>query len=798
MITRPRPIALSLSLIGCTLASLPLASHADDTSATEQITVTAQSRSQQSQAVPIALQVVTGEQIDKLSANNLADMNGYLPGFQVNGEQATQPFFSLRGLGTMDFGIGTDSPLGIYVDGVYTGKTGGSMLTFDDVQRIEVLKGPQGTLFGRNSAAGAISIVTNEPDPGARRAEAKVKLGQYGQRDARLLFNQPLSDASAFRLSVTRVGSDGWLKDAATGESLNSTHDVGARASFLSKLGEGSKVMFSWEHEELGQPSRPAIGIVPAPAPGSYPAFPINPATLLDPLTAPAYNQSALNHEGRIFDGATLRLEVPLTGSQFQSTTAYRRFHSINSETDDGTRLAASYLTIANLEKNRMLQQEFRLSGQTERIDWVGGISYFQQVADQTAQVNTTTDSLDNLSANMAGMPIYSTINQLSGVNLLGNSWQENMINHGRNTAVAAYGDVIWHLDDRTNLTTGVRFTRDSKTFSWFQPARASAAVDAGYAALGAGGFFDAVAQQMGPEVAQALQGFLTQNQLLASQGANGVPLEVSNSWRDVSPRLVLDHTLSPDRMVYASVSKGYQAGGYNTVSQVGGKFDPETVWNYEIGSKNTFRDLHLTVNASLFAYRFTNLQALNLVNINGSGMPVYQVTVGDQKAHGVDFDIRWQPTRNLRLYTTGEYLNQTYGQYKQADGPDLSGQPVGAPLWTVAGGVDYTWQGVLDGQLMLSLQDAWQSKARCNDDSAHQGNCLSVPAFTVGKAQNRANLRLRWDSADRRWHAALLVSNLFDQRYVNRVGTEATVLGAQYATINAPRMTALEVGMRW
>ena len=127
------------------------------------VEVTAQSRNQLINDVPISLQVVTSKDIQTLGAKDLAELNGYIPGFTADNSEPTQPGFTIRGVqGGGDFGIGTDSPVGIYEDGVYTGKTGGALMNFIDTQRVEVIKGPQGTLFGRNSAAGAISIVTNE------------------------------------------------------------------------------------------------------------------------------------------------------------------------------------------------------------------------------------------------------------------------------------------------------------------------------------------------------------------------------------------------------------------------------------------------------------------------------------------------------------------------------------------------------------------------------------------------------------------------------------------------------------
>jgi iron complex outermembrane recepter protein len=148
---------------GAVAAPAAVAPGSADEAGIDTVTVTAQRRTQVAQDVPIPVAVVTPQLIDSLAATDLATMSGYVPGLQVDGSQPTQPGYTLRGISVSDFGIGTDSPIGIYEDGVYTGKTGGALLLFDDVQRIEVLKGPQGTLFGRNSAAGAISVVSNEP-----------------------------------------------------------------------------------------------------------------------------------------------------------------------------------------------------------------------------------------------------------------------------------------------------------------------------------------------------------------------------------------------------------------------------------------------------------------------------------------------------------------------------------------------------------------------------------------------------------------------------------------------------------
>src|SRR5579859_3826832 len=237
------------------------------------ITVTAQSRTQEVQDVPIPVQIVTEKQIESLAATDLSKMNGYIPGLVVGGEQPTQPGYSLRGISVSDFGIGTDSPIGIYEDGVYAGKTGGALLLFNDIQRVEVLKGPQGTLFGRNSAGGAISIVTNEP--GYREeATVRARLGNYEERYVDAMVNIPLTSDIAFRLSFVNNHNRGWLRDAATGKNYEKDDDWGSRAQLHWNAPGETEVNFAWEYERLNQPARPAVGLVDLPASPGLPPVP--------------------------------------------------------------------------------------------------------------------------------------------------------------------------------------------------------------------------------------------------------------------------------------------------------------------------------------------------------------------------------------------------------------------------------------------------------------------------------------------------------------------------------------------
>lgn len=768
----------------------------------ETVVVSGQGRSQQLQSVPIVIQVLGAEQMRKLGAANLGDLDRHIPGLQLDSNQATQPRMAMRGIGSSDFGIGTDSPVGIYVDGVYAGKSGGALLNFNDLKRIEVLKGPQGTLFGRNSAGGAISIVTNDP---AFKSEGQglLRLGENGLRHLEALVNQPLGDNLALRASVVSQHSDGFLKNAGTGEKAGGEGAWGAKLALKWQATDDTPALLSFEHEKLDQRARPAIGLVKdsqAPLP-----FPADPQSFLDPRHAPLFNDVKDDRETRDFDGLTLRIEHSLPWGEFKSTTAYRRFTTLNRQDNDGTRNPNAYLATTNQERNNSWSQEFRLSGKSAALDWITGLSFYQEDARQSALINSSTTALDTITANVAGGPLFSSINGLAqmvgmpGIDVLGQDWQEAMHNEGRFRALAWFGDAIWHLSPKTNLTAGLRLTRDQKRFSWYNPLRTAAGLDQQLGALDAAQFFPGLvaAGALSQADADGLQAALRSNLLVATSGATSSPLQIEKNWTDLSPRLVIDHKLDRDLMVYASLTRGYQAGGFNTL-QVNSIFEPEHVTNGELGLKGQWPQQGLSYSAALFHYRFDNLQTMDLVPASTpGGLPAYQVTISDQKATGLDLEARWQLNRQWRVSGALEYIDQTYSRGRGSAGADLSGLPVGTPKLSASLGLDYQ-HALWGGTLNSGLQWAYSSAQRCNPESVVQGQCLSAPGWQVGTAKQRWDARLAWDSsadaAGRSWGLGLLINNLANEQTVQKIWYEAAPVGSAYATLGRPRSIALEL----
>lgn len=766
----------------------------------DRIMVTAQSREQELQDVPIALQVIGESMIRDLAAENIGDLDSFVPGLVVSDSQPTQAKFQIRGISTGDFAIGTDPAVGVYVDGVYAGRGGGTVLPFLDVERVEILKGPQGTLFGRNSAAGAVSIITKRPSDEVE-GRVKARIGNYDKRYLEGMFNTPVGENAAFRLNAMVNRSDGWLLDAATGEDLNGQDNWATRAAFRLDVGDNTQMLLSWDHEKLDQKSRPSIGIVALPAAPGLPVFPVDEDAYLDPRDQPVYSDLVGNKEARNFDGVTLILDHSFEWGHLTSTSAWREFDTLNRAEEDGTNRRYLYIDTANREENTSWYQEFKFSGSSDHLDWVAGASYYQEKAKQASEVDLYSDSVDTALIALGAVPPELGIPaglgpfgygqgllDLFGIDapLLGQTWQESYLNTLDSKAYALFGDVIWHATDKLNLTFGLRYTRDEKDFTWFNDLRTAEGLDASLTQLQESGLLGLLG--------------ITQQDLTfdiaftdpISMANKGVLTRSRNSWSDFSPRFVADYHVSDDAMLFASLAKGYKAGGFNAFDR-GASFNNEDVWNFETGIKQSFPAHGLQYEASVYYYIYQDRQAIRLDTTET--VPRYVTNVSDQTAYGLDFSARWQATPALGFDFNAAWIDSTYKDFITLEGDDLDGQPTGEPSWSFAAGMNYDWMLGDSGDIRFSLRHAYRGKARCNQGSASQGNCGGYPAFTLDGTQNRTDLYVRWRSPSDVWGVAVYANNLLDNRYVsglNNYGT--TVFGTTGANITEPRFYGLEL----
>lgn len=773
------------------------------------IVVTAQSRQQELQDVPIALQVVDQQLLDDVAADNLGDIDAFVPGLVVDAAQPTQPSFRLRGVETSDFGIGTDPAVGVFVDGVYGGRGGGVLLPFVDVERIEVLKGPQGTLFGRNTAAGAISLVTRRPQD-ELEARLRLRLGNYGKQYADAMWNLPTGDNSALRFNALFNHSDGWFKDGANGKDLGGENVWATRAAWQVGLGENTTALVSWDHESLDQSGRVTTGIVPLPAYPQRPPVPVDPDDYLDPRDIPTYSD-ATNAEWRTFDGVTLIVDHALTWGHLTSTTSWRQYDALNQTEEDGTNRADLYIDSVNTESNETFYQEFKFAGSNARLDWVAGASFFKEDADQTSEVNTNTAAVDNIVRNVGvayelGVPDGSLFNftsmlaQMNGIpiSLVGDRWNERFTNTLSTTAYAAFGDVIWRATDKLNLTFGLRYTRDEKDFTWLNTPRNAPELEAKLDLLESLGFFDALAQ-MGIPITREL---LTFDMAFIDPPAmvnKGVLVRDKRSWSDFSPRFVVDYHFNDKAMVFGSLAKGYKAGGFNAL-QIGPAFENEDVWNAEVGIKQSFG--RFSYNASLFHYRYDNRQSIRLIDPdpnNPVDIPRFVFDTGDLEATGIDFDMRWKVTDAFTLDAQAEWIDSKYKDYVTPEGVDLDGEPTGEPRFTASVGAAYKMSLGDSGDLRLSARHAYRGRTRCNAGSDLQGDCGVNALLDIGEPRERTDVRVGWTSPQGTWSWAVYGNNIFDNQYVKGLNTYGRgPLGVVGATISEPRTYGMEVAVKF
>lgn len=770
------------------------------------IVVTAQSRQQELQDVPIALQVVDQQLLDDVAADNLGDIDAFVPGLVVDAAQPTQPSFRLRGVETSDFGIGTDPAVGVFVDGVYGGRGGGVLLPFVDVERIEVLKGPQGTLFGRNTAAGAISLVTRRPQD-ELEARLRLRLGNYGKQYADAMWNLPTGDNSALRFNALFNHSDGWFQDGATGKDLGGENVWATRAAWQVGLGENTTALVSWDHESLDQNGRVTTGIVPLPAYPQRPPVPVDPDDYLDPRDIPTYSD-ATNAEWRTFDGVTLIVDHALTWGHLTSTTSWRQYDALNQTEEDGTNRADLYIDSVNTESNETFYQEFKFAGSNARLDWVAGASFFKEDADQTSEVNTNTAAVDNIVRNLGIAPtpdgslfgFTSFLAQSAGipVSLVGDRWNERFTNTLSTTAYAAFGDVIWRATDKLNLTFGLRYTRDEKDFTWLNTPRNAPELEAKLDLLESLGFFDALAQ-MGIPITREL---LTFDMAFIDPPAmvnKGVLVRDKRSWSDFSPRFVVDYHFNDKAMVFGSLAKGYKAGGFNAL-QIGPAFENEDVWNAEVGIKQSFG--RFSYNASLFHYRYDNRQSIRLIDPdpnNPVDIPRFVFDTGDLEATGIDFDMRWKVTDAFTLDAQAEWIDSKYKDYVTPEGVDLDGEPTGEPRFTASVGAAYKMSLGDSGDLRLSARHAYRGRTRCNAGSDLQGDCGVNALLDIGEPRERTDVRVGWTSPQGTWSWAVYGNNIFDNQYVKGLNTYGRgPLGVVGATISEPRTYGMEVAVKF
>ncbi len=349
----------------------------------EEITVSAQKRDENLQQVPIAISAFSTSTIRDLGARSLTDLGKFTPGAEMHNDSSTQPEYSIRGIHTTDFTVGSEPAVAVYVDGIYSARGAGAELIFNDLERVEILKGPQGTLFGRNATGGAIHLVTHKPVQ-ETSGSATLSIGNYQQRNVDFVYNTPLTDTIAMRVSGAINRRNGYLNNL-TGADMNSVDDQNLRLSLRWQPNDRTDVIWRADYSHMDQNS----GAVYTTTGSVYAAGGVNEP--FDPFGDIAVDLDSV--EQRELFGTSLEIQHDFEHFRLTSLTGYRSMNAGFINDEDGSADIQHRFHSNNTDDQDQLSQEFRFSGETERMQWTLGAVYNREHVDHTTltEYNYTT-----------------------------------------------------------------------------------------------------------------------------------------------------------------------------------------------------------------------------------------------------------------------------------------------------------------------------------------------------------------------------------------------------------------------
>jgi len=739
----------------------------------EEVVVTARRREERAQDVPISLSVLDGDDLADAGLFRPQDIQQRTPGMTVSVPNARLTSYTIRGLGSTSQNDGMESSVGLFLDGVYLGRQGLSMFDLVDLDRVEVLRGPQGTLFGKNTTAGALNIVTKLPSQ-YFEAQAEGSYGDQGFRQLRGSLTGPLLEGLlAGRLTAYATDKDGQIENLYDGSKLNNQHRQGVRGQLLLTPTEDFSGRFIAEYGRQNEDCCVYPLLVYRDAVRArdeymeYTRAPLDPyarQTDADTRTSSKVEQSAVSAEFNWDISEAHRLT---------SISAYRDW-TFKPTSDDATSLRLVPDTgVAN--QHRQLSQEIRLASKFDSFDSVLGLFYLYQdleghehniLGDQIAQWTfgglVRESALPTATVSTFG-PIVNLLlppATLDGMTVLTDTAQKSH-------SAAAFGSIDWHLTEQLELTTGLRYTYEWK--------------DADVMRTRSGGcpqcsplvitnVLADVLAPLGIDIAD-----VTLDGLLDSIAGGEYERHTKREEGDWSGQAALSYHPTRDVLAYASVGRGYKGGGINlgaTGESVAPTFKPEEALSYEIGLKSQLFERRVSTSLAIYQTDVRNYQALTFDDedtLIPNPRQLNLLNVGKVRLRGVEADAHGYAAPGLMLRAGAAYneaITQDFDNAPDEDTrdntKDLSGEQLyNAPRWTASAGGEYS-HGLfaqVDGYFGLDYyyrSGAWAT--------VEHGRGSYIDAYEI------VNARLGLRSATRSWDVSAFVRNLLDEDYLAAV----------------------------
>ncbi|MFS0737651.1 TonB-dependent receptor [Sphingomonas sp. 1P06PA] len=729
------------------------------------IVVTARRRQENVQDVPLAISVVSGQTLEAQGTYNINRLTQLQPTLQFYSTNPRNTFINIRGIGA-PFGLtndGFEQGVGIYIDQVYYNRIASATLDFVDVERIEVLRGPQGTLYGKNTTAGAINITTRAPSFDFE-GRAEVSLGNYGFKQGKASVSGPLTDTLAARISVSNTDRRGTIYNVATDQHVNSQDNLGVRGTLLWKPAEGLNVTLSGDYNlqnpiccvqiyaRVGTTQRARnrqYAALLSRFPDFVRQYPNNGVPSTDPfdrLTNLDADIAARNEHG----GASARIEWDLGPGTLTSVSAWRYWDWGPKNDRDFTGLPI-YTKVNNPTKQKQYTQEFRYNYEGDAINFViGAFAFHQKIRTSGIQETGTAASawLLNPTSALSNNPAV-----LNGV------LAENDIRLD-NTSLAAFGKLNWKVTDRLTISPGIRINYDKK--------------DGFYNSVVTGTASNGTRQIVSNDPASPSYNdpwTAAQRGVQASQF-----FEVPYSDWNLSYDLNLAYEITQDINAYATYARSFKTGGVNlngVPSQANGLpqldvavIKPEKVNHFEVGLKTQFWDRRATLNLAGFWTEIDDFQASVISNVSGSNvLRGYLANADKVRVRGIEADFAIRPSERFSGYLSGAYTDHEFKRFTNAPCPpelagggtgtppgppatpganspancDISGQWLpGVSKWAFSWGTEYNLPGSLlgrDGQAYVGYDANYRSKFSSNASRSIYTDIsgYSVHNFRVG-----------------------------------------------------------------
>ncbi|MFZ6756488.1 TonB-dependent receptor domain-containing protein [Undibacterium sp. Ji50W] len=665
------------------------------------VTVTAQKRPQLAQAVPISMTTFSAKALEVNRIQSLQDVARLTPGLLVSAFSQNNPTIAIRGISNTFSQIGVSKPVAVVLDDVFIPRNSAANFELFDLDSLTVLKGPQGTLFGRNVTGGAIVLTTRPPSLDERVLETQFTLGNLNARQFNGLISTPLNDSTAFKLSASVRGRDGYGVDRLTGKQQDDINSRNSRAQLFFKPGSGVETMFSADYSEDWNGGRT-----------------LSSDTLGNDGDVRTSELGVIQGFKRTIAGTSAKINWKSDAGEVTSVTAYRKSQS--GEDYSGVGANYSFLStgsqslVRDADQIGTFSQELRYASPKWAYgDFVAGLYYMSE--NGSRQLDTR-----GLAAKTGILASATLANQ-----------------HVDTTSYAVFADGVVHMASAFDLTAGIRYTQDEKTASLIRS-----------------------------DFIRPINNF--------SSG------DVKASWSEVTPRLVLSWQPERNLMAYASVTRGFTAGGFNgdasSFSVFKTSFNPEKVTNYEAGLKTQWLQNRLRVNASLYKLEYKDKQ--ELVNNSLTGILTI-VNASKATVKGGEVEITYKPVNWLDLSTSYSRIDGTYDSFVVGT-VNNSGNPIAsAPHNQFSAAANVIIPLESTGYLVGSANYSWRDGY--NTGAANDPN-LQIPGYGL------SNLSLGYESADRGWRIIAWIKNANNTTYLLTRSTQ--VVRAEY--VGEPRTFGL------